>query len=101
VVGHLILSLAAFGGGSLLIVLTGADLVTAFSASATSFGNVGPGLGEIGSDFLAVPVFGRLVAIVLMLLGRLEIYPILLALVKLPIPRARPALARMRQRSSS
>lgn len=101
VVGHLILSLAAFGGGSLLIVLTGTDLVTAFSASATSFGNVGPGLGEIGSDFLAVPAFGRLVAIVLMLLGRLEIYPILLALVKLPIPRARPALARLRQRSSS
>ncbi|MEM7325654.1 MAG: TrkH family potassium uptake protein [Actinomycetota bacterium] len=100
VVGHLILSLAAFGGGSLLIVLTGTDLVTAFSASATSFGNVGPGLGQIGSDFLAVPLFGRLVAIVLMLLGRLEIYPILLALVKLPIPRARPTLARLRQRST-
>ena len=100
VVGHLILSLAAFGGGSLLIVLTGTDLVTAFSASATSFGNVGPGLGRIGSDFLAVPAFGRLVAIVLMLLGRLEIYPILLALVKLPIPRLRPTVARLRQRSS-
>ncbi|MEM7273823.1 MAG: TrkH family potassium uptake protein [Actinomycetota bacterium] len=97
VVGHLILSLAAFGGGSLLIALTGMDLVTAFSASATSFGNVGPGLGRVGSDFLAVPLFGRLVAIVLMLLGRLEIYPILLALVKLPIPRARPLVARLRQ----
>lgn len=94
VVGHLILSLAAFGGGSLLISLTGPDLVTAFSASATSFGNVGPGLGDIGSDFLAIPTFGRLVSIVLMMLGRLEIYPILLALVKLPLPRLRPTLAR-------
>ncbi len=100
VVGHLILSLAAFGGGSMLIVLTGTDLVTAFSASATSFGNVGPGLGAIGSDFLAVPAFGRLVAIGNMLLGRLEIYPILLALVKLPIPRARPTLARLSARSA-
>ncbi|MGH1492977.1 MAG: TrkH family potassium uptake protein, partial [Acidimicrobiales bacterium] len=98
VVGHLILSLAAFGGGSILIALTGTDLVTAFSASATSFGNVGPGLGEIGGDFLAIPAFGRVVAIVNMLLGRLEIYPILLALVKLPIPRLRPTMARISSR---
>lgn len=95
VVGHLILSLAAFGGGSILIALTGPDLVTSFSASATSFGNVGPGLADVASDFLAVPPFGRLVAIGNMVLGRLEIYPILLALVKLPIPRARPTLARI------
>ncbi len=95
VVGHLVLSLAAFGGGSVLIVLTGTDMVTAFSASATSFGNVGPGLGAIGGDFLAVPTFGRLVAVANMLLGRLEIYPILLALVKLPIPRIRPTMARL------
>jgi trk system potassium uptake protein TrkH len=98
VVGHVILSLAAFGGGSILIALTGPDLVTAFSASATSFGNVGPGLGEIGGDFLAIPRFGRLVAIANMLLGRLEIYPILLALVKLPIPRLRPTAARLANR---
>ncbi len=100
VVGHLILSLAAFGGGSLLIALSGPDLVTAFSASATSFGNVGPGLGEIGSDFLAVPMFGRLVAIANMLLGRLEIYPILLALVKLPVPPLRPMATRIGNRLS-
>jgi trk system potassium uptake protein TrkH len=99
IVGLVILALAAFGGGSLLILLTGVDTVTAFSASATSFGNVGPGLGEVGADFLAVPVFGRLVAVVNMVLGRLEIYPILLALVKLPIPRARPALARLARRA--
>lgn len=98
VVGHVVLSLAAFGFGSILIALTGVDLVTAFSASATSFGNVGPGLGEIGSDFLAIPTFGRIVAIVNMLLGRLEIYPILLALVKLPIPRLRPTVARLSSR---
>lgn len=101
VVGYLVLSLAAFGGGSILIALTGTDLVTAFSASATSFGNVGPGLGEIGSDFLAIPSFGKLVAIVNMLLGRLEIYPILLAMVKLPIPMARPTFARLLHRGPS
>ncbi len=95
IVGLVVLALAAFGGGSVLILLTGTDVVTAFSASATSFGNVGPGLGQVTDDFLAIPVFGRLVAVVNMLLGRLEIYPILLALVKIPRPRIRPILARL------
>ncbi len=86
VMGFLVLALATFGSGALLIVLTGTDILTALSASATSFGNVGPGLGAIGptSDFLALPSQARWVAIGAMLLGRLEIYPILLALVAIP-----------------
>lgn len=101
VIGYLILSLAAFGGGGVAIALSsGVDIVTAFSASAATLGNVGPGLGEVGprGDFLAISPFARLVGIANMLLGRLEIYPILLALVKLPIPRLRPTLARLRRR---
>lgn len=100
VVGFLILTLAAFGGGGLLIALTGSDIVTAFSASATTIGNVGPGLSEVGprSDFTGLNPFARLVCVANMLLGRLEIYPILLALVRLPIPRARPTLARLFRR---
>ncbi len=100
VVGFLILTLAAFGGGGLLIALTGSDIITAFSASATTIGNVGPGLAEVGprSDFAGLTPFARLVCVANMLLGRLEIYPILLALVKLPIPRARPTMARLFRR---
>lgn len=97
VVGFLVLVLAAFGGSGLLIALTGEDVLTAFSASATTIGNVGPGLGDVGprSDFAGLTIFARLVCIANMLLGRLEIYPVLLALVKLPIPRARPLYARL------
>ncbi|MCP3989716.1 MAG: TrkH family potassium uptake protein, partial [Actinomycetia bacterium] len=60
--------------------------ITAFSAAATLFGNVGPGLGEVGpsSDFLNLGRVARLIGMGAMLLGRLEIYPILLALVALP-----------------
>jgi len=103
VVGFLVLVLAAFGGGGLLIALTGEDVITAFSASATTLGNVGPGLGDVGprSDFAGLTVFARLVCIVNMLLGRLEIYPVLLALVKLPVPRARPMMARTFRRRNS
>ena len=91
VVGFLLLALVIFGGGSFLIAATGPDLITSFSASATAFGNVGPGLGALdhGGDFLAIPPLGRAVAMVQMLLGRLEIYPVILALsvVTLRLPR--------------
>ena len=91
VVGFLLLTLVIFGGGSFLIAATGPDLITSFSASATSLGNVGPGLGDLDhtGDFLAVPAAGRAIAMVQMLLGRLEIYPVILALsvVTLRVPR--------------
>ncbi|MDX2380500.1 MAG: TrkH family potassium uptake protein [Acidimicrobiia bacterium] len=97
VVGFILLALVIFGGGSVLIAATGPDLITSFSASATSLGNVGPGLGELdhGGDFLVIPPLGRAIAMVQMLLGRLEIYPVILALsvVTLRVPhvvRRRP-----------
>lgn len=92
VVGFLLLSLAVFGGGAILIGMTGPDMITAFSSSATAFGNVGPGLGDLdhANDFLSIPRLGRVVAMAQMLLGRLEIYPVILALsvVTLRLPKA-------------
>lgn len=89
VVGFLVLALATFGGGALLIALTGPDITTAFSASATAFGNVGPGLGDVGptNDFLELPRFARWVTMGQMLLGRLEIYPVILALSVVTLQR--------------
>lgn len=82
IVGFLIMALATFGGGAIAIALTGPDIITSFSAAATAFGNVGPGLGDVGpaSDFLQLPRAARWVTMVQMLLGRLEIYPVILAL---------------------
>lgn len=82
IVGFMILALVVFGGGATLIALTGVDMITSFSAAASSFGNVGPGLGDVGptSDYLALPWGARVVTMVQMLLGRLEIYPVILAL---------------------
>jgi len=91
VLGFLVLALAILGGGAFLISATGPDMITSFSSSATAFGNVGPGLGDLdhANDFLSIPPLGRWVAMVQMLLGRLEIYPLILALsvVTLRIPR--------------
>ncbi|MGF1598512.1 MAG: TrkH family potassium uptake protein [Acidimicrobiales bacterium] len=97
VLGFFVLALATFGSAGILMAMAGDDLITAFSASATLFGNVGPGLAEVGpaEDFLNLSRFGRLVGIGVMLLGRLEIYPILLALVALPLSGPRKRLARI------
>ncbi len=68
-------------------------MITSFSASATALGNVGPGLGDLdhSGDFLSIPATGRAIAMVQMLLGRLEIYPVILALsvvtLRLRLPR--------------
>jgi len=82
IVGFLVLALITFGGGAMVIALTGPDIVTSFSAAATAFGNVGPGLGDIGPthDYLDLPRLARWVTMGQMLLGRLEIYPVILAL---------------------
>jgi trk system potassium uptake protein TrkH len=81
ILGFLVMALVVFGGGALLIALTGVDMITAFSAAASSFGNVGPGLAEVGptSDYLALPWTARVVTMAQMVLGRLEIYPVILA----------------------
>jgi trk system potassium uptake protein TrkH len=61
---------------SALLSLVGVDLLEAFSGSVATMGNVGPGLGTVGStgNFSHIPEFGKWVLSLTMLLGRLEIY---------------------------
>lgn len=66
---------------SLLVVsLDGFNLETNFSAVAATFNNIGPGLGAVGpvSNFSAYSVLSKIVLSLDMLIGRLEIFPILL-----------------------
>ncbi len=66
---------------SLLIVsLDGFDFETNFTAVAATFNNIGPGLGEVGpiSNFSAYSILSKIVLSLDMLIGRLEIFPILL-----------------------
>jgi len=61
----------------LLLMGTGVEQITAFSAIATCINNVGPGLGEVASNFRAISPVGQWICLVAMLLGRLEIFPML------------------------
>ena len=60
----------------------GFDIISAFGSVAACIGNIGPGLGLVGpvQNFLNVPEVGKWVLIFCMLLGRLEIYTVILLL---------------------
>lgn len=66
--------IVAFGG--VLLVVTGVNALEAFSGTIAAAGNVGPGLGAVGStgNFSSIPNFGKWVLSIVMLLGRLEVY---------------------------
>ena len=66
--------------GMLVYNFSGMDFLTGMSASIACLGNVGPGFGVIGSmgNYAGLSDFMKLFSTALMLLGRLEIYPILI-----------------------
>ena len=64
---------------TLILSSLNVDPMTAFSASIATIGNVGPGFGAVSSmsNYAGLPVLGKLVLTINMLLGRLEIYSVL------------------------
>lgn len=62
-----------------LLTFDGKDIVTNFTAAVACLGNIGPGLGLVGptGSFAFFSPFSKLLLTFVMLIGRLEIYPIL------------------------
>jgi trk system potassium uptake protein TrkH len=81
--GFFFLYMGIYVGATLLMAVIGLDVISAISSVATCLGNVGPGLGIVGptDNFSGVPVIGKWILIVCMLLGRLEIYTLIVLLV--------------------
>lgn len=77
--------LGFFGICSLALMALNTDVVTAFSAVATCMANCGPGLVKVGpmANFSEMPYAGKWILSFCMLLGRLEIYSLIL--IFLPI----------------
>ncbi len=67
---------------TLLMALSGLDIVTAFSAVVASVNNTGPGLNQVGpaTTFEVLTDFQTWVCVLAMLLGRLEIFTLLVVL---------------------
>jgi len=74
----LFMGISALGG--FLLSAMGVDLTTALSATVASLFNIGPGLGDVGAmgNYSGIPALGKGILIVFMILGRLEIYGVIL-----------------------
>jgi len=78
--GFFALYVGSFGVMMLVIMATGLDQITAFSAVAASINNLGPGLGEVGANYSTINDVAKSVLCFAMLLGRLEIFTVLVLL---------------------
>ncbi|SHI31977.1 trk system potassium uptake protein TrkH [Tangfeifania diversioriginum] len=72
--------LAVFAIGSAVLALTGLDGATAASSAATAMAGIGPGIGTVGpaANFAHLTGIAKLTMTFLMILGRLEIYTVLI-----------------------
>ncbi len=79
IISFVVLYLFIFLIGSVLVVITGSDVVTASSAVAASLGNVGPAMGLAGPmfNYSQFPETAKVILSLLMITGRVEIIAIL------------------------
>lgn len=82
VLAFFILYMILFIIGAGVLSVLGLDFTTAIGSAAASLGNVGPGLGDVGpaSTYASLPTFGKWWCALLMLLGRLELFTVLILL---------------------
>lgn len=83
VLGFMALFIGLFAISTVLLAAVGVDFVTALGAVAACIGNIGPGFGTVGpvENYAHIPYLGKWLLIWCMLLGRLEIYTVLILLV--------------------
>ncbi len=82
VLGFFILYMLSFIVGALVFSMFQMDFTSAIGLSASSLGNVGPALGDFGpvNNYAALPPLGKWWASFLMLIGRLELFTVLILL---------------------
>jgi trk system potassium uptake protein len=83
VLGFMGLYVGLFAFSTVLIAGMGVDFITSLASVAATIGNIGPGLGMVGpvDNFAQIPYLGKWVLIWCMLLGRLEIYTVIILFV--------------------
>jgi trk system potassium uptake protein TrkH len=79
--GFFLLFIASFAIMTMMLTATGLDMITAYSAVVACIANMGPALGEAGLNYAALNDPAKLILSFAMLLGRLEIYTVLILLM--------------------
>lgn len=79
VTGFVLIFVGLFALATILMSFWTPDLETAFSSVAATLGNIGPGLGEVGAtrNYAGIAAEGKILLVLCMLLGRLELYTVL------------------------
>lgn len=79
ILGFFALFIGVFVTASLLLAACGMDLVSGGAAVIACLSNIGPGLGSVGpvENFAHVPALGKGILIACMLMGRLELFTVL------------------------
>ena len=82
ILGFFILYMLSFIIGSVVLAALGLDMQTAIGGAASSLGNIGPAFGDLGpvNNFDALPAAGKWWCSFLMLIGRLELFTVLILL---------------------
>ncbi len=75
--GFFSLYVVTFSTMMLILMATGLDQVTAFSAVAACLNNLGPGLGDVGANYAGLSDTAKWICVFAMMLGRLEIFTLL------------------------
>ena len=83
IMGFLALYILLFAGAGGILAAMGLDMLTALGAAASCLGNIGPGFGTVGpvENFAHLPAAAKWVLAWCMLLGRLEIYTVIILVV--------------------
>ncbi len=83
IIAFFVLYMLLFIIGALVLGFLGLDFESAIGGAASSLGNVGPALGDLNPvvNFSALPEFGKWWCGFLMLLGRLELFTVLILFV--------------------
>ena len=81
---YLIIYILLLAVSILLVSINGFDLVTTTTSVIACFNNIGPGLGVVGpmGNFSSLSWLSKLVLILDMLAGRLEVFPIVVLLFR-------------------
>src|SRR6056297_509174 len=79
ILGFFMVYFLIFAVGALIMSFLGYDFMSSIGASIASLGNIGPAWGTFGptENFAGVPYFGKWVLLILMMIGRLELFTVL------------------------
>ena len=79
VLGFFLLFMLVYIAGTVILTLGGRDLVTSVGATAATLGNIGPGLGLVGPscNYSFLAGWEKWLLVLFMLIGRLEIFTVL------------------------